>query len=139
MNAPFVRMPAVAILIAVLAACARQEAAGTPEPSSATPATTTADQPSGPAYVSPANLADCTRGSVVTLTWDFRTSQPAVGEVEVFTGGPGHETLFAAGGPNGQAPTGAWAYPGTVFILKDKVDGRELERVTVAGPACPAT
>lgn len=139
MNALFVRMPAVALLVATLAACSRQEPAGPSEPASVTPATTTAEKPSGPAYLTPASLADCAQGSVVTLTWDFRTSQPPVGEVEVFTGAPEHETLFAAGGPNGQAPTGAWAYPGTVFILKDKVDGRELERVTVTGPACPAT
>lgn len=93
-------------------------------------------QASGPAYTSPGVLSSCTEGQVVNLKWDFRATHPTLSEVEILTGSPPNETLFAVGGPAGEAPTGAWARPGTTFLIKNKQDGQELTRVTVAGPRC---
>lgn len=93
--------------------------------------------PTGSAYTVPSTLADCAQGRIVTLKWDFRTSHPNVSDLEVYTGAPGKETLFAAGGNPGEAATGPWAYPGTVFLLKDKASGEELTQVKVLGPDCP--
>lgn len=127
------------VSVALIALCAcSQESTNTASPSS-TPAsapTAVESKPSGPAYVVPDELTDCTQGKIVTLKWDFRATNPEISNVEILTGAPGHETLFAAGGPNGEAPTGPWASPGTAFIIKNKTDGKELSRVVVSGPAC---
>lgn len=121
-----------------LCACS-QEGANTAAPAStpSSAATASESKPSGPAYVVPGELTGCTQGKVVTLKWDFRSIHPEVTEVEILTGTPATETLFAAGGPTGEAPTGPWAYPGTMFVIKNKADGKELSRVVVAGQACP--
>lgn len=126
--------------VALIGLCAcSQESTNTASPSStppSAPAAAVESIPSGPAYVVPGELTDCTQGKIVTLKWDFRATNPEVSDVEILTGAPGHETLFAAGGPNGDAPTGPWASPGTAFIIKNKTDGKELSRVVVSGPAC---
>lgn len=121
-----------------LSACSPEStphAASSSAPASSTP-TIGEKEATGPAYVVPSELASCTEGKVVTLKWDFRSTHPDVSDVEILTGAPTKETLFAAGGPNGEALTGAWAYPGTIFIIKNKADGTELNRVIVSGPSC---
>ncbi|MEO6138029.1 MAG: hypothetical protein ABIP11_05085 [Luteimonas sp.] len=96
-----------------------------------------APAPTGPVSIDPATLSSCT-GAIVTVRWDIRAAHPDVKEIEVWTGSATHPlTLFAAGAPSGEAKTGQWAGPGSIFAIKDKASGQELARATAQGPACP--
>ena len=92
-----------------------------------------APQTAGLITSEPAELT-CDGPQVVSVRWDVGAVQPAVELVEIWTGSP--PSLFAAGAAAGEAITGQWAMPGTIFILRDKATGRDLDRVTVGGPAC---
>jgi hypothetical protein len=96
----------------------------------------TTSQISNQIFVEPATLSSCGVGKIVTVKWDVRAEKPAITDVEIFTGAPMKETLFAAGGPTGEAATGPWASPGTVFILKNKADGKNVAHIVVGGPTC---
>ena len=92
----------------------------------------------GPVSIDPASLASCETPAVVTVRWDIRAGHPDVKEIEVWTGSATHPlTLFAASGTAGEAKTGPWAGPGSIFAVKDKATGKELGRATIEGPACP--
>lgn len=132
------RMLATLVLTMTMAACSQAYQDQTDAKDAASEASTpqSAKRPSGPAYAIPDRLSNCAQGSVVELNWDFRTVQPSASEIEVMTGTPPNETLFAVGGPSDKAATGAWARPGTSFTFKDKASGQELAKVIVEGPDC---
>lgn len=134
----FLRTLATLVLGTTIAACSQADQ-DQPDAERATAGASTpqsAKQTSGPAYAIPDRLSNCTQGSVVELKWDFRTVQPSASEIEIMTGIPPNETLFAVGGPSDKAATGAWALPGTSFTFKDKASGQELAKVIVEGPDC---
>ena len=111
----------------------KQDAAATSSPTA-----TAAPAAKGPVSIDPASLASCETPAVVTVRWDIRADHPDVKEIEVWTGSVTHPlTLFAASGAAGEAKTGPWAGPGSIFAVKDKATGKELGRATIEGPACP--
>ena len=91
----------------------------------------------GPISIEPDSLASCDVGAEVTVHWDVSAEHPQVTETEVWTGSATRElTLFAASGPSGEAKTGPWTGPGSIFAVKDRATGEELARVVVNGPRC---
>lgn len=135
------------LALTVAAGCSQN---GAPEPS------TTAAQPEVPVVAATAeapvaaasvkgtnNLlsatpgeASCDSGAEVKLTWNA-SANPAIAETELLVGEGQSSKIFAAGGPTGEADTGPWVYSGTVFVLRNKSDQAELDRVVIAGPTCP--
>ena len=85
--------------------------------------------------VSPAQLDHCKRGQQVEISWDLGSAFPGVTGVEIFVGPEDQQKLFSAGGAKGQTKTGPWTKPGTIFRLKNKKTGEEIERLTMQGPA----
>jgi hypothetical protein len=131
---------AATLLMIGLSACqpSDTDASKTPASPASAPAVTAASAPTGPVTIEPASLASCEKGEVVTVRWDIRKDHPDVKEIEVWTGSATHPlTLFAASGIAGEAKTGPWAGPGSIFAVKDRATGQELARATVQGPACP--
>jgi len=133
------RLIFVSALAVALTACGPQTPS---DNSAATPAAPDATAPATPAVASlglisvdPAKLDECF-GVVATVKWDVATSNPGVAAVQVFVGPEADQRLFTEGGNVGQAETGLWTAPGATFRLKDKATGTELDRITVAGPAC---
>lgn len=135
------RVTIVAALFA-LAACA-PEPEETPASTPAAPAA--ADAAAAPAatpassdmQVVPAQITSCA-GEIATVKWDFSKSHADVAVVEIYVGPADAPTLFASGGNTGEASTGAWTVPTTLFIARDKATGTELGTVAATGPACPA-
>jgi hypothetical protein len=131
---------AATLLMIGLSACQPSDTdasktAASPAPA---PAGAAAPAPTGPVTLDPASFSSCQTGAVVTVRWDIRKEHPKVKEIEVWTGSTSHPlTLFAASAPAGEAKTGAWAGPGSIFAVKDRATGQELARATVQGPACP--
>jgi len=125
-------------LLAGLSGCQQGNEAPLPQAASGMPAVAepAAAKPDGAVSIDPAELGSCDVGAVVTVRWDMRATNPAVTDVEIWTGAPGKETIFAAGGYAGEAATGPWAYPGTTFLVRNKADGAELARAVVGGPSC---
>ena len=126
-------------LLASLAACKQPQ---TPDAAAGTsaPVAVAAENPAataGPLYLVPAKLDACEPGAVVVVHWDMRKTRPDIANVEIWTGAPGSQTLFAAGGYAGEASTmQPWARPGTTFSLRDKADGAEVAKAVVGGPTC---
>jgi len=87
-------------------------------------------------HATPSLLEDCKRGQSVDLKWDLGTDFPGVTGVEIYVGADGQEKLFSAGGAKGETKTGLWTKPGSIFRLKNKKSGEEIERITIAGPSC---
>lgn len=85
----------------------------------------------------PSSLPNC-EPAVVEIAWDTRAADPDLTDVKVSVISPGESTgkLFAAGGATDKAVTGAWAKPGLTFQLHDGA-GKELDRITIGGTACP--
>ena len=83
--------------------------------------------------VEPPTSTACTPaapGTVAKVSWD--SSAANVTKVKVYVRGTdGKETLFAAGGVTGSAPTGRWINANTTFVLKDDSDTRILAEVAV--------
>lgn len=135
---------AVIALLGLLAGCNQsQPPAQAAEGAADATADATAEAPAaptGPVYLTPAKLDACEHGAVVVVHWNLHETNPDVSDVEIWTGAPGHQTLFAAGGYAGEASTGQpWAYPGTTFSVRNKADGAEVANVVVGGPACPGS
>lgn len=86
--------------------------------------------------VDPASIAACGQPVVATVKWDVRKEHPQTTTVQIYTGADDAPTLFAEGGNYGEAKTAAWTSPGSIFRLRDKASGEELQRVVVAGPKC---
>ena len=99
----------------------------------AAPATPATPQGVGLLTTEPAELT-CDRPQAISVRWDVAAVEPAVELVEIWTGQP--LSLFASGAVAGEAVTGPWALPGTIFVLRDKATGRDLDRIVVGGPAC---
>ena len=125
-------------LLASLAACKQPQTPDAAAPSA--PAAVAAENPAspaGPLYLVPAKLDACEPGAVVVVHWDMRKTRPDIANVEIWTGAPGSQTLFAAGGYAGEASTvQPWAPPGTTFSLRNKADGKEVATAVVGGPTC---
>jgi hypothetical protein len=131
---------AATLLMIGLSACQPSDTDASKTAASPAPAHTVAaaPAPAGPMTIDPASLSSCTTGAIVTVRWDIRAAHPGVKEIEVWTGSVTHPlTLFAAGAPSGEAKTGLWAGPGSIFAVKDRATGQELARATVQGPTCP--
>lgn len=133
----------LATCVVCLAACQRDSAqAPADQAAPAEMARAVAPEPvkavtSGPLSVAPGRLESCDIGAVVTVKWDVRTEHPGVTETEVWTGPTTEKlTLFAASTAIGEARTGPWAGPGSIFVLRDRANNNELARVSVDGPAC---
>lgn len=136
---------AVIALAGLLAACSQSstppQAADAPDATAPATASAPADAapaaPTGPVYLTPAKLDACEPGAVVVVHWDMRKTHPDITDVEIWTGVPGKQTLFAAGGYAGEASTvQPWAHPGTTFSIRNKADGAEVASVVVEGPDC---
>lgn len=127
-------------LLAALAGCEQHKDPAAPQAApavevSAAPTGTPPPAP-GPVSIEPAQVASCDVGAVVTVRWDLRETHPDVADVEIWTGPPGKETIFAAGGFVGEAVTGPWATSGTTFSIRNKANGAEILDAVVGGPAC---
>lgn len=79
--------------------------------------------------------AGCDTPIEAKIAWNV-ASKPGVQEVEVFVGDGADAKLFAAGGASGEAATGPWVIAGTTFVVRNKADGTELDRLVIAGPSC---
>ncbi len=126
-------------LLASLAACKQTQTPNAVAGASAPVkiAAETPPVPDGPVYLVPAKLAACEPGAVVVVHWDMRKTRPDIANVEIWTGAPGTQTLFAAGGYAGEASTTQpWARPGTTFSVRNKADGKEVATAVVEGPSC---
>lgn len=112
-----------------------------PEPVSSTQTAaninaTTAPKTSSAIYTVPAEVSNC-NGAVVTVKWDATKAGVSTEATEVWVGYSASDgKLFAAGGTAGEAQTGPWARPGSYFLLKNKVDGKEIGHAVIGGPAC---
>ena len=137
------RILLAASLVAWLSACGQKPAEEQLQPTrdAATPAVAEGDaapaaDSSASFSVDPASIAECGKPVVATLKWDVREKHPGVVTVQIHTGSDDAPVLFAEGGNYGEAKTEAWTGPGSIFVLRDKASGEELQRVIVAGPAC---
>ena len=130
-----VLLPAAALL---LAACqhSSQETA-TPAASASAPATVSTPATAAVLSVTPSSMAACDPAAVADVHWDA-SSHAGVNAVQIYVGSGSSEKLFAEGGATGDAKTGPWVRPGTVFTAKAKDSGKILGAVTVAGPTCPS-
>lgn len=146
MNIPTLRVLSVLALAVSLAACNKPVADGdvaAPVPAdSTTPAAEAAPAPPAEPVAGAAGLlkasagtASCDTGSDIRFDWDVST-RPEVSTAEVWVGEGPEAKLFTAGGAQGGESTGPWVKPATVFILRDKATGSELDRIVIAGPAC---
>ena len=134
-----VLVPAAALL---LAACqhSSQETAASPASDSSdksAPAATTAPATADVLRVTQSNMAACHPAAGADVRWDA-SRHAGVNTVQIDIGTGSSEKLFAEGGATGDAKTGPWVRPGTVFTAKAKASGKMLGTVTVAGPTCPS-
>ncbi|GAB3362734.1 hypothetical protein GCM10027431_01190 [Lysobacter rhizosphaerae] len=115
---------------------AEGDASAPPQPT--TPASPVAQPAKGTNLLLTATpgTAGCDVGTVAKFNWDL-SSNPAISEVELLVGDGPEAKLFAAGGRTGEAETGPWVYSGTTFVLRNKADQAELDRVVISGPTCP--
>lgn len=130
---------ASALLLAACGPAPSDEPAPSPDPAPAPAADAGAAQIEVPEtrliHADPASLPSCAV-SVVTLKWDVRPEHAGVTGVQIYAGATESAKLFTAGGAVGQANTGKWAKPGSVFQLRDAATGTELERLVIGGPRC---
>jgi hypothetical protein len=88
-------------------------------------------------HADPAELPNCDFARVL-LKWDTSRAEKPVAVVEIYAGNaqstPGR---FASGGAVGEAETGLWVRSGSVFSLRDKASGAEIEKLVIGGPICP--
>lgn len=132
----------LAVTLALLASLAACKQAQTPDTATSGPAPANdvaekVDPTDAPLYLVPAKLDACEPGAVVVVHWDMRKTRPDITDVEIWTGAPGSQTLFAAGGYTGEASTGQpWAQPGTTFTVRNKADNAEVATSVVGGPPC---
>jgi hypothetical protein len=87
--------------------------------------------------VTPSSMAACHPAAVADVRWDA-SRHAGVNTVLIYVGTGSSEKLFAEGGATGDAKTGPWVRPGTVFTAKAKYSGNVLGTVTIAGPTCPS-
>ena len=131
-------------LVLALAACDKPVSEPTVAPEQATPPVTSPGEPAvvqkglqgdnGLITATPGE-ATCS-GTDVLFTWDAAASD-GVADVEIWVGDAEGAVLFAAGGAQGSQATGPWVTPGTTFVMRDKADNDEIDRVTLGGDACP--
>lgn len=130
-----------------LAACNRQPApaeAGTaPEAAPAAAATAAAPEPAAPVDAvpaksgpmlsfEPARMDACDPAVEATVRWDA-SSSAGVERIELYTSSG---TLFAAGGPVGEAKTGPWGRPGTRLEMRNPDNNAVLADAVIGGPDC---
>ncbi|WP_158883208.1 hypothetical protein [Rhodanobacter sp. L36] len=87
--------------------------------------------------VDPGSMVSCDPAAVATVKWSVGSDHPGISSVQLFvTSDAQGPKVLAEGGAAGQAQTGNWTRPGTLFVLKDKSTGNILDQVKVSGPAC---
>ena len=135
-----VLLPAAALLLAACQHSSQETAAAVAAASSAKSAlaaTATAPATAGVLSVTPSSMAACDPAAVADVHWN--TSRHAgVNIVQIYISTGSSEKLFAEGGATGDAKTGPWVRPGTVFTAKAKDSGTVLGMVTISGPTCPS-
>ncbi len=87
--------------------------------------------------VTPSSMTTCVPAAVADVHWDV-SRHAGVNTVQIYIGTGRSEKLFAEGGATGDAKTGPWVRPGTVFTAKARYSGRVLGTATIAGPTCPS-
>ncbi len=136
-----VLLPAAALLLAACQHSSQETAAAVAAASSAKSAlaaTATAPATAGVLSVTPSSMAACDPAAVADVHWDA-SRHAGVNTVQIYIGTGSSEKLFAEGGATGDAKTGPWVRPGTVFTAKAMDSGKMLLGiVTVAGPTCPS-
>ena len=143
MKSPYkviVLLPAAALLLAACQHSSQETAAPAAPASSAKSApTTTASTPATASVLSvtPSSMAACDPAAVADVHWNA-SRHAGVNTVQIYIGTGSSEKLFAEGGAAGDAKTGPWVRPGTVFTAKAKDSGTVLGTVTIAGPTCPS-
>lgn len=131
-----VLLPAAALLL--LAACQHSSQETAAPASSATSASAvTAPVTANVLSVTPSSMAACNPAAVADVHWNA-SRHAGVNAVQIYVGTGSSEKLFAEGGATGDARTGPWVRPGTVFTAKAKDSGTVLGTVVVAGPTCPS-
>lgn len=126
---------ATAILLASLTACGPKPDDGQSQPAGSAGTAPTAESGPSSLSVDPTSVVDC-QPVVATVAWDLRKTHPEVANVQIFAGTAASSNLFTEGGAYGSAKTGQWTGSGSLFSLRDKAGGKEIERVIVSGPAC---
>ncbi len=135
-----VLLPAAALLLAACQHSAQETAAPAAAASSAKSApaaTATAPATAGVLSVTPSSMAACDPAAVADVHWNA-SRHAGVNTVQIYIGTGSSEKLFAEGGATGDAKTGPWVHPGTVFTAEATDSGKMLGMVTVAGPTCPS-
>lgn len=85
----------------------------------------------------PNKLDSCESVSEVIVRWDLRNKYPEIQNVKIYVADGNTETLFAEAGSFGEVKTGKWVKPSIpVFIMKDRVTDRVIDKAAVAGPPC---
>lgn len=87
-------------------------------------------------WFDPAGLSACARPEKVTVNWDATDFQGIKAVEIVAVNAAGKETVFVSAGRKGSKETGPWMRAGGVMILRNKADGAELAKATVAAIAC---
>jgi len=134
------RVASIVMCLAALTAC-QQESVPPPAATPAPAATPTAAPPAVVAAdnhrlkLEPSSLPACEPGSVVKVIWDA-TDLTTSTDLQLWVVAGGQEKLFASGGASGDATTGAWSRPGTIFRLKTAGDGSVVAEAVVDGPSC---
>ena len=132
-----VLLPVTALLLAVCQHSSQETAAPASSARSAPAATATAPATVGVLSVTPSSMAACDPAAVADVYWNA-SRHVGVNTVQIYIGTGSSEKLFAAGGATGDAKTGPWVRPGTVFTAKAKDSGTVLGTVTISGPTCPS-
>lgn len=131
----------LALVIAACGPAPSDQTTPAPEQPASSPAATTpmsAPPVASTKYIhaSPIRLEKCGKGEAVEITWDLQGAFPGVTGVEVYVGSDDKQKLFSAGGAKGTTKTGPWTKPGTIFRLKNKKTGEEIEQLVIDGPPC---
>lgn len=112
----------------------------TTAPTSTTPTTIASKEqpPTTPSLLSlePASMTNCGPAEVLAK-WDVRPSHPDVTAIEIWVGTATNNKVWIASTPYGEAKTGPWAGPGSLFVLKNQATGEEISRAVIQGPTCP--
>lgn len=137
-----VLLPAAALLLAACQHSSQEAAAPATTASLAQPAaapTATASTPATASVLSvtPSSMAACDPAAVADVHWNA-SRHAGVNTVQIYIGTGSSEKLLAEGGATGDAKTGPWVRPGTVFTAKAMDSGNVLGTVTIAGPTCPS-
>lgn len=121
------------------AASATPAAATTPTTTSAVPAAhvaTIAAVTNPLLSIEPANMTACDPAVTAVVKWDVRKAHSELSTVSVWAGSGPTAKLFITSGASGQAETGQWVRPGSIFELRNPSTDEVLGQIKVGGPVC---